>query len=120
VVHSKSTSSRYESSTFGDVAYLDGLAVDDPEAGRLAVFAVNRHPTEGLRVDVRIRGGRPMDSAQCVSLAGDLDRPVSNSANSPNALVPQSATVPLTSRDELVVDLPALSWNVIVLTAGAM
>ena len=83
MVHSTSTSPRYESSAFGDVAYLDGLAVDDPEVGR-------------------------------------LDRPVSNSATSPDALVPQSATVPLRSRDELIVNLPSASWNVIVLPASAM
>jgi alpha-N-arabinofuranosidase len=120
VVHSTSTSPRYESSAFGDVAYLDGLAVDDPEAGRLTVFAVNRHPSAELRLEVRVRGGRPMDSARCVSLAGNLDRPVSNSAIAPDALVPQSATVPLTSRDELIVNLPPASWNVIVLPASAM
>jgi alpha-N-arabinofuranosidase len=117
VVHSKAVSPRYESSAFGDVPYLDGLAVDDPEAGRLCVFAVNRHPAEELRVRVRVRGGRPMDSAQWISLAGDLDHPVSNSAESPNALVPQSVTVPLTSPDELILTLAPLSWNVIIFTA---
>jgi alpha-L-arabinofuranosidase len=116
VVHSRSTSPRYDTNAFGEVAYLDGIAVDDPETGRLSVFAVNRHPSEDLRVDVRVRGGRPIDAAEWVCLAGNLDRPVSNSATAPDAVAPQSATVPLISPDELTLNLPPLSWNVIVLT----
>jgi alpha-N-arabinofuranosidase len=120
VVHSKSTTPRYESSAFGPVPYLDAVAIDDPEAGRLSVFAVNRHPSEELRVCVRVRGGRRTDSAQHVWLAGNVDRPVSNSAASPDALVPQSATVPLESAEELLVNLPPLSWNVIILPASTL
>jgi alpha-N-arabinofuranosidase len=116
VVHSRSTSPRYDTSAFGAVAYLDEIAVDDPETGRLCVFAVNRHPSEDLRLDVRVRGGRPIDAAERVSLAGNLDHPVSNSATASDAVAPQSATIPLTSPDELTLNLPPLSWNVIVLS----
>jgi alpha-N-arabinofuranosidase len=115
VVHSTSTSPRYETAAFGEVPYLDQVAIHDPDAGRLAVFAVNRHPSDELRVCLRVRGGRRAASAQHVWLAGNPDRPVKNSAASPDALAPQSATLPVESADELLVDLPRLSWNVIVL-----
>ena len=98
----------------GEVSVLDAVATYDAGAGRLAVFVVNRDPSQpvAFATDLRAFGGAEI--VEATVLAGE-DVFAANTMAEPARVTPQahpSATVEGTT---LRADLPPASWSMFVL-----
>lgn len=98
VVFSRVASPTYPTKEFGEVPFIEAVAVRDLATGELTVFAINRHQTEALplRLDFPVR--------QHLVLT-DADPHAANTAAAPDRVTPRAATAPGT--------LPPISWNVL-------
>ncbi|HTX72648.1 MAG TPA: alpha-N-arabinofuranosidase [Rectinemataceae bacterium] len=134
----------YDTKTYGSVPYLTAAAVLDEEAGELAIFAVNRSPTEGLELDLGLSGFAGWRVFEHIEYRADhaAARGASQSRQSrpgeeaapgqelPEGDVPgrclpgrrlpeRRSDLPSLQGDRLVAGLAALSWNVLRLSAPA-
>lgn len=105
------TCPRYDSKNFTDVPYLEAVAVQDPQAGTLTIFAVNRSREESLPVSCDLGafgGGRLLEHQALFS-----EDP--NRVNGPGAemVFPRSMKDAAVEDDVLEAKLPPLSWNMI-------
>lgn len=96
VVFTRLESPTYPTAAFGEVPYLDAVAVRDGDA--ITVFAINRHLTESLPLTLDL----PVIEHLILT---DSDPLAANTAEQPNRITPGPAPQPGT--------LPPLSWNVI-------
>ncbi|GIG29162.1 alpha-N-arabinofuranosidase [Cellulomonas marina] len=101
----------------GDVPALDAVATHDAEAGRVAVFVVNRDPDApvSLATDLRGFGGaRLVESA----LLGGEDLTAVNTADDPDRVTPRAHPDARVDGTTLRAELPAASWSMFVLEVG--
>jgi len=98
IVFSRLESPTYSTKEFGDVAYVDAVAVRDGEA--ITIFATNRHLTESLPLAAGLSGSLAEHIILC-----DADPFAANTRETPDRVVPRPAPNPGT--------LPPLSWNVL-------
>jgi alpha-L-arabinofuranosidase len=107
----------YESRRFGEVPYLEATATVDEESGEMAVFAVNRSPSEALDLEIRLGGYESWTIVERLEMSGS-DPKVVNSAEAPDAVLPRrSAEAGKVEGGVLGSRLAPLSWNVIRLAA---
>lgn len=106
-------SPKYDTKDFTDVPYLDSVAVHNEEKGEVTVFAVNRHLSESLALDIDLRSFGACQVIQHIVLAHD-DLKATNTADAPDRVKPH------TNGNAAVVDggkigsmLDKASWNVI-------
>jgi alpha-N-arabinofuranosidase len=102
----------YQTVAYGDVPYLDAVAVLSPETGELRVFAVNRHQREPLILDIDVRSLPGLALATQVALADD-DPDAVNTADHPDRVVPHALPDRTVDNGHLRTELPPLSWNLI-------
>ena len=102
----------YESSRYGDTPIIDGVATHDRDAGRLVVFAVNRHREEQVRLTVGMRAFPGYRLIQHVVLADD-DLDAANTRDQPDRVTPRIGPSPSTGGASFEVVLPPMSWNVL-------
>jgi alpha-N-arabinofuranosidase len=102
VVHSRVESPTYTTKEFGEVPYIDAVAVRDGEA--VTVFAINRHLTESLQL------GLDLEIVEHLTLT-DADPLAANSRETPTRIVPRPTPEPGT--------LAPLSWNVLRLKSNS-
>lgn len=97
---------------YTEASMLESVAVFDEASGQLTVFAVNRSLDDELALEVDLRGFNTM--AQYEHIVLTHDQPLaSNSAHALDELAPQlREAVPLHD-NQLKVDLPPMSWNVL-------
>ncbi|GAB3219156.1 alpha-N-arabinofuranosidase [Kineococcus gypseus] len=98
----------------GEARVLDAVATVDPDEGRLAVFVVNRHPTEPIAFSTDLRGFGEVSLAQTHLIGGD-DLFAVNTADAPDRVTPrphEDATIDGTT---LRAQLPPASWSLFVL-----
>jgi alpha-N-arabinofuranosidase len=99
----------YETARYGVVPTLDTVAVRDDETGALAVFAVNRGPSE-LALELDLRGLPGVAGAAHVGIeAGDA----TNSVTDPDRVRPRDLERPTVDGGRSTVRLPAASWNLL-------
>jgi len=100
---------------YGDVPALDSVATFDPEEGRVAVFVVNRHPSESMSFasDLRAFGGS-VELADAIML-WDEDLFAVNTMEDPDRVVPKPHTSAQVAGTVLEAELPAASWSMFVL-----
>ena len=98
----------------GDVAALDAVATYDPENGRVAVFVVNRHPSESVAfsTDLRYFGG--VELVEATTLGGE-DLFAVNSVEHPDRVVPKGCDSAKVVDGALEAELPPASWSMFVL-----
>ena len=106
----------HETALHGLVDTVDASATWDPETGDVAVFLVNRHPTEPVVVTVDARGFAGLQVAECLRLEDDDPRRT-NTAAQPDAiqLRPDPAVRVEGGRVEL--RLSPASWTAVALTS---
>ncbi|MDR1513974.1 MAG: alpha-N-arabinofuranosidase [Propionibacteriaceae bacterium] len=109
----------YANETYGDVPFVDAAVTHDADAGRSAVFAVNRDPENSLSVvvDVSLLGAAAVEEAMSLGAADDPF--AANSADRPDRVVPApNDTARLAADGALEVVLPPLSWTAVALAGG--
>ena len=107
-----------ETAVHGTVPVLDAVATHDEEAGRVAVFVVNRHPDDEVALSVPLAafgGGRLVEA---VVLADD-DRTAANTQEDPDRVVPRPHPQAAVEGDALTAVLPAASWSVFLVDVPA-
>ncbi|MBO3087966.1 arabinosylfuranosidase ArfA [Cellulomonas dongxiuzhuiae] len=94
----------------GEVAVLDAVATHDAETGQLAVFVVNRNPTEAVSFATDLRGFGAASLTEAVVLADD-DLFAANTMQEPDRVVPRPHTSAAVDGTTLRAELPPASWS---------
>ncbi len=115
VLHERVTCPSYENPTHGSVPYVDAAATQDPAAGALTVFAVNRHASDPATLDGRLAGFEGYQLVEHIVLA-HKDRKAANTKDNPNAVAPRAVSGTKVEKGALNAVLAPLSWNVIRLS----
>jgi len=105
-------SPKYQDKEFGDVPFLESIAVWNEADETLTIFAVNRHQTESLVLGSDLRsfaGYRPLEHL----VLEHSDPHARNTLAEPEAVRPHARGDARLTNGELTATLPALSWNVI-------
>lgn len=114
VLQPRVTAATQHTNRYGDVPVLDTVATHDPEAGRVAVFVVNRHPSESMAFATELHGFGDADLVDARTL-GDEELFAVNTMEDPDRVVPQANTSARLGGTTLTAELPAASWSVFVL-----
>lgn len=101
----------------GDVPVLDAVATYDATAGRLALFVVNRHPSEPVSFATDLRGFGGGTLLQAVVL-GDQDLTAANTQDHPDQVRPREHRHASVTEGTLRTQLPPASWSMVVLSVG--
>ena len=106
----------YDTDTAKNVAYADVAAVHHEAAGTVTLFAVNRHASEAIELDVALGGfeGLRVIDHQVITHS-DLE--ATNTAAAPETVVPKAGSGASVSGGRLAVTLPAYSHQMIRLGA---
>lgn len=107
----------YDTADYTDVPVLDAIAVHDKPAGRVAIFAVNRHQSEALRLECDLRSFGGLKVEEHIVLEHDELR-ARNLEENPMKVAPHSCGDAKVGDGRLEGTLPKLSWNVILLSAA--
>ncbi len=108
---------QHETAVHGVVDTVDAAATWDPESGRIALFLVNRHPTNGVDVTVDLRGFPGADVAECLRLEDD-DPSRTNTAAEPDAVRPHNDATVRVDGGYLELRLSPVSWTAVALTTS--
>jgi alpha-L-arabinofuranosidase len=105
----------YETAQYGEVPVVAAVATHQED--ELVVFAVNRHPSEQVRLDVDLRGftGARIDAA---TVLAERDWRAANSLGHPDRVVPRPRPEVTVTDGSLRAVLPAISWNVFRIDIG--
>jgi alpha-N-arabinofuranosidase len=112
VLRTDAVAPTHETAAQGEVPVLDAVVVRDEESGAVTLFAVNRDRSQGVALDVDLRGCPGLLSGEHVGVHDD-DPDAVNSADQPDRVTPHRLA------DVKVVDghanavLPPLSWNMV-------
>ncbi|MBG6095075.1 arabinosylfuranosidase ArfA [Nocardioides luteus] len=98
----------------GDVSVLDAVATHDPDNGRVAVFVVNRHPSESVAFSTDVRHFGDADLVEATVLGGE-DLYAVNSMEDPDRVVPKTFDSAKVVGGALEAELPPASWSMFVL-----
>lgn len=102
----------YSDREFGDVPYLESVAVHDPVGETLTVFAVNRNLDQSLQIDGDARAFANYRVAEHILLT-HADLKAANSADQPDHVTPRPGGDAVLEGGRLTASLPPASWNVI-------
>jgi alpha-N-arabinofuranosidase len=105
----------YDDKEFDRVPYLEAVAVQDPEAETVTIFAVNRSLDQVLRIDGDARGFEGYRVVEHILLTNP-DLKAENTSESPDHVVPSSGGDTRLEAGRLAANLPPASWNVIRMT----
>jgi len=104
----------YETALYGEVPLVDAVATHDAEAGRSAVFLVNRSTTEAITVTVDIAGLGDVSVLETHTLSDD-DVYAKNTLDDPERVTVHGNDSVRVDGGELTVTLPPVSWTAIAL-----
>ena len=105
----------YDAPAADDVPYLDVVGLHDAQTGTIALFAINRHPTEALDLSVEL-AGFPKATLVEHTIIHHPDLQAINSADAPNTVLPRSQTGTLVEEGSVRAKLVAHSYNLIRLS----
>ncbi len=100
----------YDNEEFGRVPYLDVSAVLSEDGRGLSVFAVNRHPSETVSLDLKAAGLESLRFLERHELAGGNLKAVNDEAH-PDRVVPRRIPGGREKAEEAVLAAKPLSWN---------
>jgi alpha-N-arabinofuranosidase len=112
VLHTEPVGPSHETARYGEVSSVDTVAVHDEEAGRLAVFAVNRGDRD-LRLDVDLRGFTGPVGVEHLTVDAATEPDAVNGPTGPDRVGPRTLARPPVDRGRSSVPLRAASWNLI-------
>lgn len=116
VLHPIIHSPKYDSKDFTDVPYLEAIAVYNEENAQVTVFAINRHLTEELDLQVDLRSFGGVRVLEHLVLEHE-DLKAVNTIRDPNRVAPHSRGNARTEGTRMEARLGKASWNVIRLEA---
>ena len=100
-------------SAAADAPCLLASVTEDPRTGASALFALNRHPSEALDLDVELRGlGRDRHLVEALELHHP-NLKAANTRDAPEAVAPKRHDEVAVSGERLRLRLKPLSWTVI-------
>ncbi|MBB0246149.1 alpha-L-arabinofuranosidase [Streptomyces alkaliphilus] len=105
-------SPRHTTARHGEVDLLHATAVRDGESGAVTVFAVNRDRSDGLPLEVALRG-TGVSRVVGHEVLSDADPDASNTLAEPERVVPHEGEGAEVADGVLRVTLEPMSWNVI-------
>lgn len=105
----------YPDKEFGDVPCVSAAAVRDPQQGTLTLFAVNRHQSEEVLLQVNLRAFPAARLLQMTALQG-FDLQAANTRSNPSKVAPTEVNQAVVEDGFLHAALHPLSWNVIRLS----
>jgi len=105
-------SPKYDTKSITDVPYLEAVAVHNGEAGEVTVFAVNRHLTEALPLEVDLRSFGACRLIEHLVLEHD-DLKAVNTERNPDNVKPHGGGNAAVDGFRVSAKLPQASWNVI-------
>jgi alpha-N-arabinofuranosidase len=108
-------SPKYDSKDFTDVPYLEAIGVYNEEKSEVTIFAVNRHLTDSLALEVDVRSFGAARILEHIVLEND-DLKASNSPEQPNRVTPKSNGSSTLDQGLIQANLAKASWNVIRLS----
>lgn len=102
----------YKSDVAGDVAYVDVAGTYDEATGHVTFFAVNRHASEAIDVDLALEGfgGASIADHQVMT---HTDLRATNSAENPNNVVPKPGSGAAVKDGRLSLSLPPYSYQMV-------
>ena len=95
---------------FGEVPLLDSVATYDAGEGKVAVFVVNRDPSEAVSFSSSLRGFDGGELVEAVVIADD-DLTAANTQDDPDRVVPKPHPAASVVDGVLTADLPPASWS---------
>jgi alpha-N-arabinofuranosidase len=104
----------YETERYGQVPLVDAVATYDAEAGRAAVFVVNRGQEGAATVTVDLADFGGADLIEALTLA-DADLDVKNTLEQPDRVRLAPNTSARADGTKLTIELPTVSWTAISL-----
>lgn len=102
----------YVSNVSDAVPYLDIAGVHDGDAGTLTFFAVNRHGTEPMEIDLAIERFGTVRQVEHVLIKHD-DLEATNTKDNPDNVSPRKMEGAQVEGDSVRVTIPALSYSMI-------
>ena len=93
------------------------MATHDPENGRVAVFVVNRHPSESVAFSTDVRCFGAAELVEATVLGGE-DLYAVNTMEDPDRVVPKAFDSAKVVDGALEAELPPASWSMFVLQAS--
>ncbi len=99
---------RVSTAMYGDVPVIDATATRDPDTGNTALFVVNRHSQDPVRLEIGTAGlGRvAVEDARAITGSDPL---AANTEQDPGRVVPVALSV-AAEPATLTVELPPVSW----------
>ena len=106
------TSPGYDCVHGDNVPYIDVSAVHDETENTITVFAVNRHPSETIALDLNLEGfGTPRIIEHKLMTHSDLN--AVNTAQDPDAVAPREGSGATITDNTLGLELPAYSYHMV-------
>jgi alpha-N-arabinofuranosidase len=102
---------------YGEVPAIDAVATHDDTIGRLALFVVNRHPSEPMSFSTSLQGWDNGILLEAVVLA-DEDLTATNTRDDPDRVAPRDHPHAAVTDGALLAQLPPASWSMFVLEVG--
>ncbi|BFT74116.1 alpha-N-arabinofuranosidase [Paenibacillus sp. P36] len=112
VLHPVIRSPKYDSKDYTDVPYLEAISVYNEEQSQITVFAVNRHLSETLDLDINLRSFREVRLVEHLVLEHD-DLKATNTKLHPENVIPHNQGTARMEEGHVQARLSKSSWNVI-------
>ena len=119
VLHPIIRSPKYDSKDFTDVPYLEAIAVYNEEQSQVTVFAVNRHLTEELDLQVDLRSFGEVKVLEHLVLEHE-DLKAVNTLEQPQQVQPHNQGNARADGSRVEARLGKASWNVIRLEVASI
>ena len=103
----------YATTSVPEIPYLLTTVTEDESTGRIAIFALNRHLSETMALDVELRGFAPSAVETALQVRHDNMKAV-NTLDAPDTVVPAKLADARVADGRVKVTLQPGSWNVIV------
>jgi alpha-N-arabinofuranosidase len=106
------------SHALGDVPAVDVTATRDPATGHIAIFAVNRNEHDPVHLRVRLATTEMLEVTEHMVLGGE-DLLATNSQGTPDRVAPRSSTRHALDQSHASLELPPVSWTMMLLSPSA-
>jgi alpha-N-arabinofuranosidase len=114
VLQTKIDGPKTNTKTAGEVPELVTSAVFNPSAQAVTLFLLNRSPDSEIEVEGSLRGFPSFHTANGQRVTGN-NLKLTNTADNPDAVIPQAHQDFLLRDDNFTLRLPPLSWDVLTL-----
>jgi len=117
VLRANIESDSYSIGSHARVPYLLASVVHDEKSGAVTLFALNRHDTDKIQVDLELRGLGAGRTVQSATELRHQDLKAINSKCSPETVVPAPLQDISVSGEKIRATLKPHSWNVVTLSS---